>query len=64
MKIFLTSLFKTTPAEGRENIEDNRNECRSMGFFSYYFTNLGIGKENHTLLFTKPQLGKAYRVKI
>jgi len=45
MKNFITSLFKTTPAEGRETIEDNRNECRSMGFFSYYFTNLGIGKE-------------------
>jgi len=47
--------------------ENNRKECRSMGFFSYYFTNLGIGKEerdgigkeNRTLLFTKPQLGKA-----
>jgi len=31
MRNFLTSLFKTTPAEGIETIEGNSNECRSMG---------------------------------
>jgi len=52
MKNIITLRFKTAPAEGREAIKDNRNECRSMGFLCYnYFTNLGIGKENHTLLF-------------
>jgi len=56
MKNIITLLFKTAPAEGRETIEDNRNECRSMGFLCNYFTNLGIGKENHTLLFTNSPL--------
>ena len=51
MKNIITLLFKTAPAEGKEAIKDNRNECRSMGFLCNYFTNLGIGKENHTLLF-------------